>query len=164
MSGSNGLFNPTADITRAQLVTTLYRLAGEPAVTDKSALTDFSDVAEGKYYTDAVCWAYAEGVTTGTDGKFNPTDKLTRQQMAAFFFRYAEVMDMDTSARGDYSSMVNADKLSSYAKEPMAWAVGAGLISGSDVTVNGVAAKDLNPRGNTTRAQVATILMRFCAE
>ena len=88
MSGSNGLFNPTADITRAQLVTTLYRLAGEPAVTEKSALTDFSDVAEGKYYTDAVCWAYETGVTTGTDGKFNPTDKLTRQQMAAFFFRY----------------------------------------------------------------------------
>ena len=60
--------------------------------------------------------------------------------------------------------MVNADKVSGYAEEPMAWAVGEGLISGSDVTVNGVAAKDLNPRGNTTRAQVATILMRFCAE
>ena len=162
MSGSNGLFNPTADITRAQIVTTLYRLAGEPEVTDAKALTDFTDVAEGKYYTDAVCWAYANGVATGNNGKFDPTGKLTRQQMAAFFFRYADVMDMDTTARGDYSSMVNADKVSGYAEEPMAWAVGAGLISGSDVTVNGVAAKDLNPRGNTTRAQVATILMRFC--
>ena len=58
--------------------------------------------------------------------------------------------------------MVNADKLSGYAAEPMAWAVGAGLISGSNVTVDGVEMKDLNPRGNTTRAQVATILMRFC--
>ena len=142
----------------------LYRLAGEPEVTDTKALTDFTDVAEGKYYTDAVCWAYANGVATGNNGKFDPTGKLTRQQMAAFFFRYADVMDMDTTARGDYSSMVNADKVSGYAEEPMAWAVGAGLISGSDVTVNGVAAKDLNPRGNTTRAQVATILMRFCAE
>ena len=60
--------------------------------------------------------------------------------------------------------MVNADKVSGYAAEPLGWAVGEGLISGSDVTVNGVAAKDLNPRGNTTRAQVATKLMRFCAE
>ena len=60
--------------------------------------------------------------------------------------------------------MVNADKVSGYAEAAMAWAVGEGLISGSDVTVGGVAAKDLNPRGNTTRAQVATILMRFCAE
>jgi hypothetical protein len=82
--------------------------------------------------------------------------------MAAFFFRYAEVMGMDTAVRGDYSSMVNAEKVSGYAKEPVQWAVGTGLISGSDVTVNGIAAKDLNPRGNTTRAQVATILMRFC--
>ena len=162
MSGSNGLFNPTSDITRAQIVTTLYRLAGEPDVTDTKALTDFTDVAEGKYYTDAVCWAYANGVATGNNGKFDPTGKLTRQQMAAFFFRYADVMGMDTTARGDYSSMVNADKVSGYAAEPMAWAVGEGLISGSNVTVNGVEAKDLNPRGNTTRAQVATILMRFC--
>ena len=162
MSGSNGLFNPTADITRAQLVTTLYRVAGEPEVTDRSALTDFADVVEGKYYTDAVCWAYATGVTTGTNGKFNPTDKLTRQQMAAFLFRYAEVMGMDTTARGDYASMINADKVSGYAAEPVAWAGGEGLISGSNVKVDGIAAKDLNPRGNTTRAQVATILMRFC--
>ena len=164
MSGSNGLFNPTADITRAQIVTTLYRLAGEPAVTDKAAVSEFSDVAEGKYYTDAVCWAYANGIATGNDGKFDPTGKLTRQQMAAFFFRYAQYAGLDTSAKGDISSMLNADKVSSYAKEPVEWAVGAGLISGSEVTVNGVAVKDLNPRGNTTRAQVATILMRFCAE
>jgi hypothetical protein len=73
-------------------------------------------------------------------------------------------MGMDTAVRGDYSSMVNAEKVSGYAKEPVQWAVGTGLISGSDVTVNGVARKDLNPRGNTTRAQVATILMRFCAK
>ena len=163
MSGSNGLFNPTADITRAQLVTTLYRLAGKPEVTDRKALTDFADVTEGKYYTDAVCWAYATGVTTGTNGKFNPSGKLTRQQMAAFFFRYAEVTGMDTTARGDISSMVNADKVSEYAREPVAWAVGAGLISGSEVTdAGGNTAYDLKPKGNTTRAQVATILMRFC--
>ena len=162
MSGNKGLFNPTADITRAQLVTTLYRLVGEPKVTDKSALTELSDVTEGTYYTNAVCWAYAKGVTTGSSGKFLPADKLTRQQLAAFFFRFAEAMEMDTTARGDYSSMLNADKVATYAAEPMAWAVGTGLINGSDVNINGVMVKDLNPGGNTTRAQVATILMRFC--
>ena len=162
MTGSDGKFNPSNNVTRAQLVTTLYRLAGSPHVTDYSGFTDFEDVELAKYYTEAVCWAYSNGITTGNNGKFDPTGNLTRQQMAAFFFRYAEVMGMDTTARGDYSSMVNADKLSSYAEEPMAWAVGEGLISGSDVTVNGVSAKDLNPRGFTTRSQLATILMRFC--
>lgn len=164
MSGNKGLFNPTADITRAQLVTTLYRLVGEPKVTDKSALTKLSDVTEGTYYTNAVCWAYAKGVTTGSAGKFNPANKLTRQQLAAFFFRFAEAMEMDTTARGDYNSMLNADKVASYAGEAMAWAVGTGLINGSDVSVNGVTMKDLKPDGYTTRAQVATILMRFCEE
>ena len=80
MSGNNGLFNPTSDITRAQIVTTLYRLAGSPEVTDKAAVSEFSDVTEGKYYTDAVCWAYANGIATGNNGKFDPTGKLTRQQ------------------------------------------------------------------------------------
>ena len=162
MSGSNGLFNPAVDITRAQIVTTLFRLAGEPEVTDTKALTDFADVAEGKYYTDAVCWAYAQGIATGSNGKFDPTGKLTRQQMAAFFYRFAEFKDIDTAVRGNISAMLNADKVSSYAKVPVEWAVGAGLISGSEVTVNGNKVKDLNPRGNTTRAQVAVILQRFC--
>ena len=164
MSGNKGLFTPTSDITRAQIVTTLYRLAGSPEVTNTSATQVFSDVLKDKYYTDAVCWAYANGVATGNDGKFNPTGKLTRQQMAAFFFRYAEVMDMDTAVRGEISSMINADQVSGYAKEAVEWAVGTGLISGSEVTVNGNKVKDLNPKGNTSRAQVATILMRFCEE
>ena len=163
MSGSNGLFKPTDNITRAQLVTTLYRLAGSPEVKNTSALTDFSDVPTGKYYTDAVCWAYGEGITTGNNGKFDPTGKLTRQQMAAFFYRYAEYKGLDVTVRGDLSAMINADKVSTYAKEPVEWAVGAGLISGSETTdANGNKVYDLNPRGNTTRAQVATILKRFC--
>ena len=164
MSGNNGLFSPTSDITRAQLVTTLYRLSGKPTITDTAAVSEFSDIAEGTYYTDAVCWAYTNGITTGSNGKFDPTGKLTRQQMAAFFFRYADYAGLDTVVRGDISSMLNADKVSTYAKEPIEWAVGTGLISGSDVTVNGIKKKDLNPKGNTTRAQVATILMRFCEE
>ena len=162
MSGNDGLFKPTENVTRAQLVTTLYRLAGSPKVTDYSACEAFSDVKEGKYYTDAVCWAYNTGVTTGNNGKFDTTGNLTRQQLAAFLFRFAEVMGYDVTAREDYSSMMNADQVSGYAKEAMQWAVGSGLISGSQKTVNGVAVKDLDPKGNTTRAQLATILQRFC--
>lgn len=163
MSGSNGLFKPVDNITRAQLVTTLYRLAGEPKVTDYSALEAFSDVAPGKYYTDAICWAYNTGVGTGNNGKFQPNNPLTRQQMAAFIFRYTDMMGYDTSIREDYSYMLNADKVGSYAKEAMSWAVGMGLISGSEfVYPSGMIVPDLKPTDNTTRAQVAAILQRFC--
>ena len=163
MSGSGDYFNPTKNVTRAQLVTTLYRLAGSPEVTDYSACKDFSDVAEGKYYTDAVCWAYNEGITTGNNGKFDTTGNLTRQQMAAFFFRFAEVMGYDTTISTDFSHMLNADKVSDYAVSAMEWAVGAGLISGSETKDEaGNVVYDLNPRGNTTRAQLSAILQRFC--
>lgn len=163
MSGSEGKFNPTQNITRGQLVTTLYRLAGSPKVTDFSALEDFSDVAAGKYYTDAICWAYNTGVGTGNNGKFQPNNPLTRQQMAAFIFRYTDMMGYDTSIREDYSYMLNADKVGSYAKEAMSWAVGMGLISGSEfVYPSGMIVPDLKPTDNTTRAQVAAILQRFC--
>ena len=163
MNGSAGLFKPTANITRAQLVTTLYRLAGEPPVASYSAFYDFYDVALGTYYTDAVCWAYDEGIATGSDGKFNPTGNLTRQQLATFLFRYAEYEGMDTTVRGDISSMMNAEKVGEYAKEAVEWAVGVGLISGSESEdADGNKVYDLNPKGNTTRAQVAAILQRFC--
>lgn len=163
MMGSNGLFNPVKDVTRAQFVTTLYRLAGEPEVTDRSALTDFSDVEDEQYYTDAVCWAYAEGVTTGSNGKFDVSGKLTRQQLATFFFRFTNVMGFTTNERADYTNMLNADEVYDYAADAVSWAVGAGLISGSEKTdASGNKVYDLNPRGNTTRAQLATILTRFC--
>ena len=164
MSGSNGLFKPTDDITRAQLVTTLYRLIGSPKVTSTKALIDFSDVEKGKYYTDAICWAYANGIATGNGGKFNPSSPLTRQQMATFFYRFSDYMELDITAKGDVTEMLNVDQLSDYAKDAMEWAVGTGIITGSEVNVNGVTMKDLKPRGNTTRAQVATIIMRFCYE
>ena len=166
MSGNDGLFNPTGNVTRAQLVTTLYRLAGNPEVTDYSACDVFEDVKLDKYYTDAVCWAYNENVTTGNPdtGLFNTTGTLTRQQMAAFFFRFAEFMRLDTEKRADFSDMLNADKVSGYAKEAVEWAVGSGLISGSlaGTDANGVEIRDLNPQGATTRAQLAAILQRFC--
>ena len=163
MSGSNGLFNPTNNVTRAQLVTTLYRLAGSPKVTNYEACEVFSDMEKGKYYTDPICWAYYTGVGTGNGGKFDTTGNLTRQQMAAFMFRFADLMGYGTEARADYSNMLNADKVNSYAVDAISWAVGSGLISGSQKTdASGNTVYDLNPKGNTTRAQLAAILQRFC--
>ena len=163
MSGSSEYFNPTKNVTRAQLVTTIYRLAGSPEVTDYSACEVFSDVAEGKYYTDAICWAYKEGITTGNNGKFDTTGNLTRQQMAAFLFRFGTVMGYDVTDKAPFWGMLNADKVSEYAITSMEWAVGSGLISGSEMKDElGYVVYDLNPRGNTTRAQLSTILQRFC--
>ena len=161
MSGSNGTFKPQDNVTRGQLVTTLYRLAGEPEVTDESALEDFSDVVEGKYYTDAVCWAYANGIATGNNGKFDPTGKLTRQQMIVFLHRFAETMDIDVDNVPCGLSVIGTD-LSRYATDAVLWALGNDLIVGNEVTVGGIVAYDVNPLSNATRAQVATILMRFC--
>ena len=163
MSGSNGAFKPSDNITRAQLVTTLYRIAGEPEVTDTSALTDFSDLAEGKYYTDAVCWAYAEGITTGSSGKFNPTDNLTRQQMIVFLHRYAIMSG--ANPYGGIEGVTIVYNASDYAITSLLWAVGNGFIVRNEFTFpNGDVVIDTNPTGYTTRAQVATILMRFCSE
>ena len=163
MSGNGGYFNPSQNVTRAQFVTTLYRIAGLPEVTDYRAVDDFSDVFEGKYYTDAICWAYSNGITTGNNGKFDVSGNLTRQQLAAFLFRFADFMGCDTDVRADYSDMLNENEVSSYAKDAVSWAVGAGLISGSKQTdANGQIVYDLNPKGNTTRAQLAAILQRFC--
>ena len=165
MSGNNGMFKTLDKVTRAQLVTTLYRLAGEPEVKDYSACKELSDVESGKWYTDAICWAYNTGITTGntTTKMFNISTPVTREQIAAFFYRYANYQGMDTSAKGDLSSMLNADQVKTYSLAAMQWAVGEGLITGSDVfDSNGKPAKDLAPQASASRAQLAAILQRFC--
>ena len=164
MSGSNELFNPTGNITRAQVVATLYKLEGSPKVTDFSALYEMYDVRSGQWYTDAVCWAYSAGVANGnsTTKMFNLSNPVTRQQLATFFYNYAEYKGFDTETRKDISDMVGADQVASYALDTMQWAVGTGLISGSATKVNGATVYDLKPTGTATRAQVAAILQRFC--
>lgn len=167
MSGNayEGLFNPNTAVTRGQVITTIYRLAGSPKVKDYKACSVFSDVEKDKYYTDAVCWAYNEGITTGNPdtGKFNTTASITRQQLATFFFRYAELAGYEINKRADLSSMLNADQVKNYAKEAMEWAVAADLISGSETTdASGKVTYDLKPNGTATRAQLAAILYRFC--
>ena len=164
MSGSNGLFNPTANITRAQVVATLYKLEGSPEVTDFSAVEEMVDVEAGQWYTNAVCWAYSVGVANGnsTTKMFNMSNPVTRQQLATFFYNYAEYKGLDTKTRGDISGMAGADQVADYALDTMQWAVGTGLITGSETTVNGVTVKDLKPTGTASRAQVAAIIQRFC--
>ena len=165
MSGNDGMFKTLDKVTRAQLVMTLYRLAGEPEITDYRACKELSDVESGKWYTDAICWAYNTGITTGntTTKMFNVSSPVTREQIAAFFYRYAKNQGMDTSAKGDLSTMLNADQVKSYSLEAMQWAVGEGLITGSDVIdTNGKPAKDLAPQSSASRAQLAAILQRFC--
>lgn len=145
-------FRPGANMNRAMLVTVLYRLAGEPAVRGGS---DFSDVASESYYSKAVLWARDNGIVTGvSETCFNPNGDITREQMAAILYRYAKYAGMDVSARADLSSYADAGQISDYAKEAMSWAVATGLISGRSASM-------LAPTGSATRAEVATILMRF---
>ena len=148
---ADGRFGPNDLTTRAQVVTILYRAEGEPP----AGASSFEDVPEGRYYTKAVAWAAANGIVKGyTDTLFMPERNITREQMAAIFYRYAQFKGLDTSARADLSVFTDSSKVNSYAVPAMQWAVGSGLIQGR-------ADKTLDPAGNATRAQVAAILTRF---
>lgn len=165
MSGSKGLFLPMENITRAQLVSTLYRLAGSPEVTDFKACEELTDVVKGEWYANAVCWAYNTGVGSGNSATklFQVNSPVTRQQLASFFYRFAEYKGIDTTAKAEISGMLNADKVSTYAEDAVKWAVGCGIISGSAIKdENGNDVYNLNPAGTATRAQLASILQRFC--
>lgn len=144
-------FSPNASMTRAMLVTVLYRLEGEPTVTGRSS---FTDVRSGAYYEKAVIWAAANGIVTGTDStSFSPGAKVTREQLAAILYRYAQYRKLDTDASAKLNSFTDADSVSAYASEALGWAVSEGLING--------ASGKLMPKGDATRAQVAAILHRF---
>lgn len=144
-------FSPNASMTRAMLVTVLYRLEGEPTVTGRSS---FTDVRSGAYYEKSVIWAAANGIVTGTDStSFSPDAKVTREQLAAILFRYAQYRKLDTDASAKLNSFTDADSVSAYASEALGWAVSESLING--------ASGKLMPKGDATRAQVAAILHRF---
>ena len=149
---SANTFEPETAMTRAMLVTVLWRYEGQP----KGYQNTFTDVnaKDGSWYIDAVAWAAANGIVNGVgNNRFDPDGKITREQMAAILFRYAQKKGIDTSKRGELSNFPDANKISAYAKEAVCWAVGEGIINGSD--------GKLLPQGNATRAQVATILMRY---
>ena len=148
----DNLFAPNSQTTRAQLVTILYRLAGQPAV---SGDLIFTDVEVGTWYTDAVAWAAENGIVNGTtDATFAPGEDITRGQLVTVLYRYAESKGYDVSASADLSGYPDAGQVQAYAQPAMAWAVAEGIVEGMD--------GNLNPAGNATRAQIATILMRFC--
>ena len=148
----NNQFAPNTATNRAMLATILYRLAGEPAV---SGDLPFTDVESGTWYTDAVLWAAQNGIVNGLgENTFAPMNTLTREQLVTMLYRYAEAAGYDVSAAADLSGYPDAGKVQPYAQEAMSWAVAEGIVEGMD--------GNLNPAGSATRAQIATILMRFC--
>ena len=147
-------FQPDTATTRGMIAAMLYRLEGKPAV---SGANPFPDVKSGSYCDDATAWAAANGIVTGYEsGDFRPGQAITRQEMAAILYRYAQYKKLDTSVGEDTNilSFEDASQLSDYAIPAMQWAVGAGVI-------NGTTASTLSPRGDASRAQVANILYRF---
>ena len=147
------VFAPNATTTRAMIVTILYRLEGSPAVTGTSA---FVDVPAGQWYTDAVNWAAANQIVNGTSATtFAPNDSITREQMAAILYRYAQYKGYDVTKKADLSGYSDNGQVSAYAKDALAWANAAKL-------VNGMTDTTLAPQGSATRAQVSAILHRFC--
>ncbi len=155
MSGTgDGSFSPEGSATRAAVVTILYRLAGEPAV---SGGNTFSDVAADQWYADAVSWASGLGIVTGySDGTFLPDKAITREELAAILYRYADKSaGMDVSASADLSGYTDYDQIHDYALEPLSWANAAGLITGTG-------SDTLSPQSTSTRAQLATVLSRLC--
>ena len=146
----NDQFDPEGTMTRAMLVTVLWRYEGEP----EAPANTFSDVKAGTWYFDAVSWAAANNIVGGVgNNKFDPDGNITREQMATILYRYCNGKGIDTSKQTSISGFPDAGSVSSYAQNAMQWAVAEELVNGSD--------GKLLPQGNATRAQVATILMRF---
>ena len=152
MSGmTETTFGPNIATNRAMLVSVLWRFEGSPEGFDHS----FSDVKSSHYFDKAVAWAYSNNIVAGKSAdKYAPNDKLTREQMAAILYRYAKYAGKDTTAEGDISVFADLNKLDSYAVDAMKWAYGKGVITGMNATT-------LDPNGNATRAQLASILQRF---
>ena len=144
-------FSPNASTTRAMLVTVLYRMDGS-AISSGNA--PFTDVPAGSWYADAVSWAAENGIVTGYSAtRFAPNEPVTREQVAAILYRYAKLCDRDLSPAASLTAFADHASVSGYAREALSWAVGSGLIGGS----NG----RLNPSGTATRAEIAAILHRF---
>ena len=154
MNGTaDNTFSPKANTTRGMVVTVLYRLENQPSTSAAS----FTDVASGAYYANAVAWANANGIVSGYgSGKFGPNDKVTREQLAAILYRYAQYKKYDVSVGEDTNilSYNDAQSISAYAIPAIQWACGAGVMNGS----NG----RLTPKSGATRAQAAQLLMNFC--
>ena len=154
MTGTSATtFEPNTSLSRAMLVAVLHRLEGNP----QASAGDFTDVADGDWYAQAVNWAASVGVVNGMgDGTFQPNAAITREQMAAILRNYAAYKGMDVTATGDLTHYSDANSISAWAKDSVEWAVGSGLIGGYEDST-------LRPQGTTTRAEVASVLQRYLA-
>ena len=145
-------FDPNGTLSRAMVATVLYRMAGSPAVDSTSP---FTDVPAGKWYSNAVAWAAANGVVKGTSATtFDPDDDVTREQMTTMLVRYAEnVQKLDVTPKGDLSGFPDGGDVTYYARNAMTWCVDNGIINGIDGRIA--------PKNTATRAEFATIIMRL---
>ena len=152
MNGTSATaFSPNSEITRGMIVTILHRLEQTPAAEAAS----FTDVAAGSYYADAVAWAAANDIVKGySERQFGPNDPITREQLATILYNYANHKGYETTASADLSGFGDASQISAYAQTALQWANGAGII-------NGMADNTLQPQGSATRAEAATMLVRF---
>ena len=149
---SDTQFDPDGNLSRAMLVTILYRMEGKPVVTAEDT---FTDVPAGQWYTDAVGWANVCGIVSGYgEGIFGTNDSITREQIAAILYRYAQLKGYDISETAGLTAYTDAASTSSWAQQAMKWAISHKLISGTSSTT-------LAPSGTATRAQIAAILMRY---
>ncbi len=150
---SNTTFSPESSMTRGMFATVLYRSQQRPVTT---SLNPFADVAESDYFYTPVRWAYGTEIVRGVSNtEFGPNNDVTREQIAVMFYNAARVLGKDTSASGSLAAFPDAASVDSWAADAMQWAVGSGLITGSD--------GQLVPLGNATRAQVAIMFQRFLA-
>lgn len=150
----NNHFGPNVVLSRAMMVTILYRMEGAPKVTGNMP---FTDVKEGQYYYDAVLWAYQNKITLGMSDKlFCPSIDVSREQMVTLMARYASFKGITVKGSDSLKNFVDGSKVSEYARESMSWAIDNGLIIG-------VGDNKLSPRGSTIRAQAATVIARFAA-
>ena len=149
---SKTLFSPHGTAMRGMMATILWRMEGSPVPKGKNS---FTDVEAGKWYADAITWTAENGIFAGYGkDKFGPDDSITREQLAAIFYRYADYKGYDLTVKGDLDKFKDADKITDYAKTAMQWAVGSGLVKGKSGNL-------LDPQGTATRAEIAAMLHRF---
>ena len=149
---SKTLFSPHGTATRGMMATILWRMEGSPAPKGKNS---FTDVEAGTWYADAITWTAENGIFAGYGkDKFGPDDPITREQLAAIFYRYADYKGYDLTVKGNLDKFKDADKITDYAKTAMQWAVGSGLVKGKSGNL-------LDPQGTATRAEIAAMLHRF---
>jgi hypothetical protein len=153
MQGTDNGFEPESKMSRAMLVTVLYRMAQPESV---ESTHNFKDVAKGQWYSDAVAWAAANGIVSGiTSTEFAPDSDISREQMALIIYRFAKMQGFDVAGASNLENFTDAKDVSAWALDALSWANKTELVNGTSETA-------LSPKTATSRAQLAAILMRFC--